>query len=116
MACVAGWHHWANLPENNFYHINNNDFIPQRGDILLYNDVIPLEYKGRNTKPPYIREHIGIVLELNDGTLKVAEGNIDNRNTGGITYRDKVNNIDGFIRITDDYKYESWRYPYVGKL
>ncbi|QVK21283.1 CHAP domain-containing protein [Mycoplasmatota bacterium] len=92
-AGCSAWELWASLPENKFYFSNNRKFTPEKGDIVLYNEVF--------CNQPH--DHIGIVLENKIDTLITAEGNINN--VSGIVERKKDNHIRGFIRIPNNYHY-----------
>nr|WP_276576053.1 CHAP domain-containing protein [Oceanirhabdus seepicola] len=107
---VLGWFQWASLPEVGFYIEDSEDFVPERGDIIVYNNIIPKEYKQANDILP--RDHIGIVLSSDKGTYTVAEGNVDNQNKAGVVTRKLHENVDGFIRICNDYEYMGWKYDY----
>lgn len=109
-AGVLGWFQWASLPEVSFYMEDREDFIPERGDIVVYNNIIPREYKQPNDILP--RDHIGIVLSSEKDTYIVAEGNIDNQNKAGIVTHKLHENVDGFIRICNEYEYMGWKYDY----
>lgn len=89
--CIA-WQEWAMLPGNKFYYSNEDeDFYPEKGDIVLYDHVFN----------NHEHDHIGVVLQNNEHTIEVAEGNINN--VSGIIERDKNNHIRGYIRIPDGY-------------
>ncbi len=111
-AGIVGWFQWASLPEVDFYIEDREEFVPQRGDIVVYNNLIPKEYKQPNDILP--RDHIGIVLSSDKDSYIVAEGNVDNQNKAGIVTRKLHENVDGFIRISNDYEYTaySWKYDY----
>ncbi len=42
---VGGWYEWG--LENGFCHFEKEGFIPERGDIVIYNNIIPKEYKKK---------------------------------------------------------------------
>lgn len=91
--CIA-WELWAKLPKNNFYYLASiDDFIPQKGDIVIYDEVF--------LKEPH--DHIGIIIENQRDYILVAEGNINN--VSGVIKRKKDNHIRGYIRIPNDYEY-----------
>lgn len=88
------WEMWATLPENKFYYSNeNNDFVPSKGDLVLYDKVFCDE--------PH--DHIGIIIENKKNTIIVAEGNINN--VSGLVERKKNTYIRGYIRIPNSYDY-----------
>ncbi len=106
-ACVAAWLRWGE--KNGFCFREQDGFIPSRGDILIYDNIIPKENKPANT-PWY--DHIGIVLSVDDEYLTVGEGNINNNNISGVTKRKRGENIGCYLRIPDGYKYDGWMYDY----
>ena len=78
--------------------VEDDKFVPQTGDVIMYdwND----DGKGDNTGWP---DHTGIVVSVNNGTIKVIEGNKEDT----VAYRDiPVNGkyIRGYI--TPKYKVE----------
>jgi hypothetical protein len=87
------WEQWAKLECNNFYFSvkKNREFIPQRGDIVLYDKVFD--------HGPH--DHIGIIIENREKTILVAEGNVNN--ISAVIEREKNSHIRGFIRIPNDY-------------
>ncbi|MCK8060291.1 MULTISPECIES: CHAP domain-containing protein [unclassified Fusibacter] len=94
-ACPA-WKDWATDKSVNFYHeATDETFTPQRGDIVIYDKLMSAT----------ACDHIGIVLDYDGRVLQVAEGNVDNKNYSGVVSRDRNSNIDGFIRIANDYEY-----------
>lgn len=106
-ACVEAWLNWG--IENNFCYWEKDGFIPSKGDIVIYDNIIPAENKPSNI-PGY--DHIGIVLESGSERLTVAEGNIDNRNVSGIVTRSRTDHIYCYLRIPDNYEYNGWKYDY----
>jgi hypothetical protein len=98
-ACVAAWYEWAE--RHSFCRYPNNGYIPLRGDIVVYDNIIPNENKPENSA---WCDHIGIVLAYNNGMLKVAEGNVGNLNVSGITERRISANIGCYIHIPVDYE------------
>lgn len=96
-AGVLAWLVWAKLPENQFYYsTEDQNFVPERGDLVIFDHIIP--------NGPH--DHIGVVLEYEDGVLITAEGNVENRS--GIFKRDRYENINGFIRIDNGYDYKTY--------
>lgn len=85
--------------------IFHHGFIPGRGNIVIYNNIIPPENKPENL--PW-HDHIGIVLSNEDEQLIVAEGNIDNKNVAGIMTRKRDNTIGCYVRIPNNYVYDGW--------
>lgn len=106
-ACVEAWLKWGE--QNSFCFWEKDGFIPSKGDIVIYNNIIPLENKPANT--PW-HDHMGIVLESDIEKIIVAEGNIDNRNISGIISRRRNENIGCYIRIPNNYEYSGWKYDY----
>ena len=106
-ACVEAWLRWGE--EKGFCFNEKEGFLPSRGDIVIYNDVIPTENKPANT-PWY--DHIGIVLSVDSDKLLVAEGNVNNRNYSGIVERERNDHIGCFVRIPDGYAFDGWKYDY----
>ncbi len=106
-ACVEAWLEWGQ--NNGFCGWEKDAFIPERGDIVIYNNVIPPESKPENG-PWY--DHIGIVLTVNEHTLTAAEGNVNNRNVSGIVERARDGHIGCYVRIPEDYIYDGWKYDY----
>ena len=90
--CIA-WEEFAAGDPRIAYHQGSQGFVPEVGDIVLYDRVF--ENKEH--------DHIGIVLENRENTIVAAEGNIHNKS--GIIERPKDAHIRGFIRIPDGYKY-----------
>jgi len=103
-ACVVAWYEWG--MENGFCYFEKDGFTPERGDIVIYNNIIPKEDKPENST---WCDHIGIVLSCDDNNLTVAEGNAGNKNTAGITNRKRDDTIGCYIRIPEDYTYDGWK-------
>jgi hypothetical protein len=95
---VVAWFEWAQI--NGFIHKESPDYIPARGDIVIYNNIIPDKYKQKDS---LWCDHIGIVLSAGNGTLLVAEGNINNQNISGVIQRNRDDTIGYYIRIPEDY-------------
>jgi 5'-deoxynucleotidase YfbR-like HD superfamily hydrolase len=106
-ACVIAWYEWAN--EHGYCFKADELFIPQRGDLVVYKNIIP---KGNKPENGTWCDHIGIVLNTNENTIIVAEGNVNNQNVLGIVKRNRNENIDSYIRITNNYEYKSWMIDY----
>jgi hypothetical protein len=107
LAAVAAWLEWGT--DNGFCFYPKDGFVPAAGDIIIYNDILPKDYKPADS--PWC-DHIGIVLSSEGSKLTVAEGNTDNRNCSGITERVLDDSIGCFLRIPDDYIYDGWKYDY----
>lgn len=94
LAGCGGWEEYAIGDSRIEYHRNDETFVPKAGDIVLYDNVfINKEH-----------DHIGIILEIKDGAIIAAEGNMLN-NISGIIERPVDEHIRAYIRIPDDYKY-----------
>ena len=91
--CIA-WEEFAMGDSRITYHQDGESFVPEAGDIVLYDRVF--ENKEH--------DHIGIVMENRGDTILAAEGNINNKS--GIIERPKDEHIRGYIRIPDGYRYE----------
>ena len=89
LAGCIGWEEFALGDPLIEYHKGKTDFIPQPGDIVLYDRIF--ENKEH--------DHIGIVLENLDDSILVAEGNVENRSA--IINRPLDEHIRAFIRIPD---------------
>ena len=87
---VPAWRAWAELA--GFLH-READFQPQRGDIVLYDGAVSAD--------PL--DHIGMVLGCDGGSIRTAEGNVDNRSA--ILNRSRAQCVHGFIRIDEAYQY-----------
>lgn len=96
LAGVGALLDWTQLPETDFlYFDGQNGFIPQRGDIVIYDKLLT----------DHLHDHIGIVLACDDREILVAEGNRDNQNYSSVFYRDRWQCVFGYIRIENDYKF-----------
>lgn len=88
--CVA-WEEWARAD-------GRVDWLPpasrpQPGDIVLFDRVF-------EDKP---HDHIGIVVEVREGSILTAEGNIGN--VSGVVERPRDSHIRGYIRLPDHFDY-----------
>jgi len=96
-ASLAGCLQWEELAMNNtgieYFHANINDFVPEAGDIVLFDNVF-IDHE---------HDHIGIVIENKNASIIVAEGNINN--VSGIVERKKDLHIRAYLRIPDNFKY-----------
>lgn len=104
---VGGWYDWG--MDNGYCYYETDGFVPERGDIVIYNNIIPAENKEKDAK---WHDHIGIVLSCDTESLMTAEGNIDNRNVAGIMRRIRNDTIGCYIRIPQDYSYDGWKIDY----
>lgn len=104
LACVAAWYEWGT--EHGFCHTESEGFVPERGDIVIYDNIIPPEDKPAGG-PWY--DHIGIVVCRDGGNLAVAEGNIGNKNVSGIVPRKRGENIGCYLRIPEGFADDGWK-------
>lgn len=100
-AGVGAWLEWANLCG---FYFDGEDFQPEPGDIVIYDNVIPPDKKTADS--PW-HDHIGIVLAADSDTLDIAEGNAGNDNVSAIIRRSLYEHIGGFVRIPDGYVCDS---------
>ncbi len=91
--CIA-WEEFAQGDVRIEYHKGEEGFVPEAGDIVLYDRVF--ENKEH--------DHIGIVLENRGDMILAAEGNLNN--VSGIIERPKDAHIRAYIRIPDGYRYQ----------
>jgi hypothetical protein len=95
LAGCGGWEEYAIGDSRIEYHKKNEAFVPEAGDIVLYDKVfINQEH-----------DHIGIILEVKDGVIIVAEGNTSNDNVSKVVNRPIDAHIRAYIRIPNGYKY-----------
>jgi hypothetical protein len=88
--CIA-WEEFAQGDTRIEYHKGKESFVPEAGDIVIYDRV----FENRE------HDHIGIVIENRDNAILAAEGNINNKS--GIIERPKDGHIRCYIRIPDGY-------------
>ena len=93
LAGCLGWEEFAASDPRIKYHKGTEDFVPEAGDIVLYDRVF--ENKAH--------DHIGIILEKREHTVLAAEGNVNN--VSGIIERPVDDHIRAYIRIPDGYRY-----------
>lgn len=95
LAGCGGWEEYAIGDNRIEYHKRNDNFIPEAGDIVIYDRVfINQEH-----------DHIGIVLEVNGDTITVAEGNTFNDNISRVIERAMDDHIRAYVRIPNGYRY-----------
>lgn len=95
-AAVLAWLEWAKLPDIDFFHsADEPGFAPERGDLVIYDRLVSAAE----------HDHIGVVLGRDDCELIVAEGSVNNRS--GVFHRHRFQQVNGFIRVEDSYRY-SW--------
>ena len=90
--CIA-WEEFAVSDPRIEYHKAAEAFVPEAGDIVLYDRVFE----------DAEHDHIGIVLEKREHMILAAEGNIDN--VSGIIERPIDEHIRAYIRLPDGYRY-----------
>jgi len=93
LAGCLGWEEFALGDRRIEYHKGQEGYVPEAGDIVLYDRVF--ENKEH--------DHMGIVLDKREGTILVAEGNVNN--ISGIIERPIDEHIRAYIRIPDGYRY-----------
>ena len=108
-AGVAAWNSWAR--KLGYFIKDEPGIVPKRGDIVLYRNSIPPENKPEDQRHIPI-DHIGIVLAGNSYGFTVAEGNVNNENVSGILKRPHHQSIEGYIRIDNEFDYDSWTFDY----
>ena len=110
-AGVGTWYEWATA--NHFCFYEKDGFMPSRGDIVIYNNIIPQENKQKNS--PW-HDHIGVVLSCEHEFLVVAEGNINNQNVSGIIERKRDHTIGCFVRIPENFTFDVSKCDYKAYL
>lgn len=94
-AAVGAWQDWAILIGDTYHEVNEPNFMPDKGDIVIYEQLLTSDH----------HDHIGIVLACEDNSIIVAEGNVDNENYAGIVKRSRVDHVAGYVRIKDNFTY-----------
>ncbi len=95
LAGCGGWEEYAMGDSWIEYHKRGDGFVPEAGDIVLYDRVfIDKEH-----------DHIGIILEAYEDRLVVAEGNTFNDNISRVMERPIDEHVRAYIRIPDGYRY-----------
>lgn len=95
LAGCGGWEEFAMGDSRIAYHWRDGNFLPEPGDIVLFDRV----FNGQE------HDHMGIVLEVRDGELITAEGNVSNDNISKIIHRPMDEHIRAYIRIPNGYEY-----------
>ena len=90
--CIA-WEEFALGDERIGYHKIGDGFVPEAGDIVLFDRVF------ENCE----HDHIGIVIEVRRDSILTAEGNVGN--ISAIIKRPQDEHIRAFIRLPDGYRY-----------
>ncbi len=96
LAGCGGFEEFAMFNKEIEYYKAKDNFLPNVGDIVLYDKVF-LDKE---------HDHIGIIVGTNENILIVAEGNIKGTNTSGIIERKIDNHIRAYIRIPNGFKYK----------
>lgn len=107
LVCVFAWYDWG--MEKGYCYFEKDGYVPKRGDIVIYNNIIHKDYKPENST---LCDHIGIVIGCNKDTLMVAEGNVNNKNVSGIVERLRDETIGCYISIPCDYEFDGWMIDY----
>ena len=95
LAACLGWEEFALNDPRIEYCRGAEGFLPEPGDIVIYDRVF--ENKAH--------DHMGIVLKNREHTIIVAEGNVNN--ISGIIERPIDEHIRAYIRIPDGYQYRA---------
>lgn len=101
-ALVEAWQQWAK--EKGFYYDNDGKFVPERGDISLFD----WSQKSIDTPDADWEDHIGCHLRMDGKNYICAEGN-----TGGqtnIKERTAIQ-IQGWVRIPDGFTFDGVSAP-----
>ncbi len=77
------------------YHRRGSGFVPEAGDIVIYDRV----FINRE------HDHIGIILKVSEESILAAEGNIFDENVSGLVERARDEHIRAFIRLPDGFIY-----------
>lgn len=93
LAGCGAWEEWAMADQRLAYHGNTEHFNPEPGDIVLFDRVFIKEE----------HDHIGIVVDVRQDCIAVAEGNINN--LSGILKRPRDERIRAFIRLPAHFSY-----------
>ena len=93
LAGCLGWEELALGDPRIEYHRGAEDFVPEAGDIVLYDRVF------ENAE----HDHMGIVLEKRAQSILAAEGNVGN--VSALVERPVDGHIRAYIRLPDGYRY-----------
>lgn len=95
LAGCGGWEEFAMGDPRIEYHRRGEAFTPAPGDVVIYDRVfIDREH-----------DHIGVVLEVREGTILSAEGNYADTNASAIVERPLDEHIRAYISIPDGFAY-----------
>ena len=92
--CIA-WEEWAKGDPRIEYHEGAEGFVPEAGDVVLYDRVF------ENAE----HDHMGIVLENRGHAILVAEGNVNN--VSGLVERPLDDHIRAYIRLPEGFRYKA---------
>ncbi len=95
-ALVETWQEW--FKEKGFYHDNDGKFIPQAGDVVMFD----WDQKSIDQSDSDWEDHIGIFLRMEGSFYVCAEGNTSNMTA--VRKRSAIT-IQGFGRIPVGYKF-----------
>lgn len=95
-ALVEAWQQWA--IQNGFYHDNDGVFVPERGDISIFD----WSQSDINIKDNDWENHIGVHLHMSGRNYVCAEGNTSNMTN--IKTRTPIQ-IQGWIRLPDGFSF-----------
>lgn len=95
-ALVEGWQQWA--IEKGLYQDNYKGLVPQRGWLALFD----YDQRDLDDKDTDWENHIGVVLGVENGLVKCAEGNHGNA-TGIFLRSAKI--IQGYVVIPEGYNF-----------
>lgn len=95
LAGCGSWEEFAMGDNRVEYHRRGSGFVPEAGDIVIYDRV----FINRE------HDHIGIVLKVSEESILAAEGNIFDENVSGLVERARDEHIRAFIRLPDGFVY-----------
>ncbi|MCL2549147.1 MAG: HD domain-containing protein, partial [Symbiobacteriaceae bacterium] len=72
-AGISAWTAWAK--KLSYFHEGKNGFLPQPGDIVVYNSIIPVANRRADQQHQAV-DHMGIVVSCDGKELIAAEGNV----------------------------------------
>ena len=98
LAGYVAWEEFALGDRRIEYHKGTEAFVPEAGDIVLYDRVF-------DNQP---HDHMGIVLQKQKDSILAAEGNV--QNVSGLIERPLDGHIRAYIRLPDGYCYGGGRH------
>ncbi len=96
LAGCGSWEKYAIGDSRIEYHKRDEAFVPEAGDIVLYDRVF------MNVE----HDHIGIILEVERDGIIAAEGNTFHDNISRIVKHPIDEHVRAYIRIPDGYRYD----------